>query len=138
MKVKTEKLFLLGGIVWMIAGFNVFKLGYEGYKIIDKSFGAYALSFLVFICFMNIFYRINKKHEKRIIAFVDDRRPFWNFFDKKSYMIMIVMIVPGIALRKLNLVGDVFVAIFYSGLGLALFIAGLVFINFYVKHGLRR
>ena len=138
MKVKTEKLFLLGGIVWMIAGFNVFKLGYEGYKIIDKSFGAYALSFLVFICFMNIFYSINKKHEKRIIAFVDDRRPFWNFFDKKSYMIMIVVVVLGIGIRKLNLVGDVFVAIFYSGLGLALFIAGLVFINFYVKHGLRR
>ncbi len=51
----------------------------------------------------------------------------WHFFDLKAYIIMAVMISGGIWLRLSGLVPDVFIAVFYIGLGCALMLAGLLF-----------
>lgn len=136
MKVKRESLFLIGGIVWMLAGFNVARLGFISYKLVGLKLVSILLSLVIFIIFMNIFYKLNKKHEMRILSFKENR-PFWNFFDKKSYIIMITMVAFGIGIRVLNLVTESFVAFFYTGLGCALFVAGLVFIKFFIDNILR-
>lgn len=136
MKVKRESLFLIGGIVWMLAGFNVARLGFISYKLVGLKLVSILLSLVIFIIFMKIFYKLNKKHEMRILSFKENR-PFWNFFDKKSYIIMIAMMAFGIGIRVLNLVTESFVAFFYTGLGCALFVAGLVFIKFFIDNILR-
>lgn len=133
MKVKRESLFLIGGIVWMLAGFNVARLGFISYKLVGLKLVSILLSLIIFLIFMNIFYKLNKKHEIRILSFKENR-PFWNFFDKKSYIIMITMMAFGIGIRVLNLVTLHFVAFFYTGLGCALFVAGLVFIKFFIDN----
>ena len=51
----------------------------------------------------------------------------WHFFDLKSYCIMAVMMGGGIWLRSSGLVPDVFIAVFYTGLGCALALAGVLF-----------
>ena len=45
----------------------------------------------------------------------------------KSYIIMAVMICGGIWLRASGLAPDVFIAVFYTGLGCALALAGVLF-----------
>jgi len=52
-------------------------------------------------------------------------------FGLKAYIIMAIMMGGGIGLRAAHIVPEVFIAFFYSGLGCALALAGVVFvINF--------
>ena len=69
---------------------------------------------LVFSAFGVMFLKMSKKHTKRIIGY-EDERPFWNFFDKKAYVMMACMMGGGIGLRAAGIFPDIFVAFFYSG-----------------------
>ena len=81
--VKKRTLLLIAGIVWLIAGFNVARLGIISYFTIDRSWYLYLLSMIVFLLFGRMFYKMSKKHTKRIIGYENDR-PFWHFFDLKA------------------------------------------------------
>lgn len=83
--VKKRTLLLIAGIVWLIAGFNVARLGILSYRVIDL----------------------------------------------KAYLIMTCMMSGGIGFRASGIFPDIFVAFFYSGLGCALALAGVVFTRNY-------
>ena len=83
--VKKRTLLLIAGIVWLIAGFNVARLGILSYRVIDL----------------------------------------------KAYLIMTCMMSGGIGFRAAGIFPDIFVAFFYSGLGCALALAGVVFTRNY-------
>lgn len=74
---------------------------------------------------------MSEKHTKRILSY-EDKRPFLNFFDLKSYLIMAFMMSMGIGLRASGMATDFFIAFFYTGLGFALTMAGLIFIYNYI------
>lgn len=131
LKVKKRTLLLIAGIVWLIAGFNVARLGILSFGLVEKIWYLYALSILIFIIFGTMFYKMSEKHTKRIIAY-EEKRPFWNFFDLKSYLIMVFMMTMGIGLRASGKIPDFFIAFFYTGLGLALALAGIIFIRNYI------
>lgn len=131
--VKKKVLLIIAGIVWMIAGFNVARLGVISYLTIDIKWYYFLLSVAVFGAFGTMFFNMTRKHSKRILSYIDEYKPFWNFFDIKSYIIMVVMMSGGICLRAFHLVPDVFIAFFYSGLGCALFLAGVLFIINFIK-----
>ena len=81
-----------------------------------------------------IFGRLVKKHTIRIDGYGEQKQLFIKFFDVKSFIIMAVMMTGGILLRSLHLVPAVFVAVFYTGLGAALLLAGILFgKNFVVR-----
>lgn len=89
------------------------------------------LSIVVFSVFGLMFYRMSVKHTKRIRSYPQETRPVWNFFDLKSYLIMAFMMSGGIWLRNSGLAPEVFIAVFYTGLGCALGSAGVLFwVNF--------
>ena len=67
------------------------------------------------------------RHTDRIQNYEDELQFFWHFFDKKSFLIMAFMMTFGIGLRASHFAPDVFIAVFYSGLGMALFLAGVLF-----------
>ena len=136
-KVKKQTLLLIAGIVWLFAGLNVARLGVLSYGLISPSWLTYLLSVLVFAAFGGMFVAMSSKHTARILAY-EDMRPFWNFFDTKSYLIMAFMMSAGIGLRAANLVPQVFVAFFYTGLGCALMGAGVVFVKNYLECGKNR
>ena len=127
MKVKKRVLLMLASIVWMIAGFNILRIGvisYAGYVTIWNLF----LSGLIFAAFwFLVFYKLVIKHTDRIQKYEEEMQFFWHFFDKKSFLIMAFMMTFGIGLRASHLAPDVFIAVFYSGLGMALFLAGILF-----------
>lgn len=126
-KVKKKTLLLIAGIVWLIAGINVTRLGIISYFQIDKKLYWYALSVVIFGLFGLMFYKMTQKHTKRILQYESDR-PFWNFFDAKSYLIMFCMMSFGIGIRNMGIFPQYFIAFFYTGLGAALALSGVVFI----------
>ena len=56
---------------------------------------------------------------------------FLKFFDVKSFAVMAFMMIGGIALRSSGVVPECFIAVFYTGLGASLLLAGVLFgVNF--------
>lgn len=129
--VKKRTLLLIAGIVWLMAGFNVARLGVLSYAVIEKRWYLYVLSAVVFVLFGRMFFKMSKKHTKRIIGY-EEYRPFWHFFDVKAYLMMACMMSGGIGFRAAGIFSDIFVAFFYSGLGCALALAGVLFAKNYL------
>ena len=126
--VKKHTLLAVAGCVWMIAGINVTRLGILSYlDILPFSILHILLSILVFCAFGFMFFKMSVKHARRINGYTEVFRPVWHFFDLKSYCIMAFMMGGGIWLRSSGLVPDVFIAVFYTGLGCALTLAGVLF-----------
>lgn len=95
--VKKHNLLAIAGGVWMIAGFNVARLGILSYrKILPFSAIHIVLSIIVFCAFGSMFYKMSVKHTKRIKGYEEEFRPVWHFFDLKAYCIMAVMMGGGI------------------------------------------
>ena len=127
MKVKRNTLLLLACLVWSTAGFNILRIGlivYPAYLTVLN----FLLSVLVFAVFQKfIFGKLVKKHTARINAYTEDRHFFLKFFDGKAFVIMAVMMTVGIGLRASGLAPERFIAVFYTGLGASLLLAGLLF-----------
>lgn len=134
MKVNNTVLFLLAGSVWCIAGFNVLHIGLISYQAYETPFYM-LISCFIFLCFwFFVFRKLVKKHSKRIGSYGEEKQYFYYFFDKKSFIIMVMMMSIGIAIRTLHLWSDKYIAIFYTGLGAALLLAGIAFFFSYARY----
>ncbi|MBS5150361.1 MAG: hypothetical protein KHY76_05120 [Butyricicoccus pullicaecorum] len=134
MKVKKRTLLLLAALVWGIAGFNILRIGilsYVGYAGVVN----FLLSVVVFLLFQTfVFGPLVRRHTIRILGYSQEKQLFLKFFDRKSFLIMAFMMTFGIGLRASGLAPVRFIAVFYTGLGAALFLAGLLFgKNYFVK-----
>ena len=127
MKVKKKTLLLIACAVWSVAGFNILRivlLSYSPYISVINIL----LSLSVFTVFQYfIFGRLVKKHTARIQNYEEERHFFMKFFDIKSFIIMAVMVSGGIYLRASSLAPERFIAVFYTGLGSSLLLAGILF-----------
>lgn len=127
MKVKRNTLLLLACLVWSAAGFNILRIGLMAYPAYGTVFNG-LLSVLVFAVFERfIFGKLVKKHTERVSAYSEERHFFLKFFDGKSFAVMAVMMTGGITLRASGLAPERFIAVFYTGLGAALLLAGVLF-----------
>ncbi len=131
MKVNTKTLLFLAGFVWLIAGRNVAYIGLQSYAPY-LTIQHFLLSTVVFLLFLWMFSRIVQKHTLRIQRY-QTAQPFYRFFDIPSFMMMAAMMSLGISLRAFHIVSFEFIAIFYTGLGLALSLAGLQFLTHFMK-----
>lgn len=132
MKVKKNTLLLIACFVWTAAGFNILRIGIMAYTSYLSLLNI-ILSAAVFGIFQYfIFGRLVKKHTKRISDYEEEKHFFLKFFDLKSFIIMAFMMTGGIYLRTSGLGPERFIAVFYSGLGASLFLAGILFgINYF-------
>ena len=127
MKVKRNTLLLIACLVWSVAGINILRIGLMSYPAYLGILNI-ALSLVVFGVFqMFIFSRLVRKHTARIGGYQDERQFFLKFFDIKAFIIMAVMMAGGIGLRASGIAPERFIAVFYTGLGTALLLAGLLF-----------
>lgn len=132
MKVKKTTLLLIAGFVWMAAGFNILKIGIQVYPNYINALNI-LLSLLVFTVFqVFIFGKLVKKHTARITGYEQEHQFFLKFFDVPEFIIMAVMMSGGIFLRYSGIAPEVFIAVFYTGLGAALFLAGMLFGQKYI------
>ncbi len=134
--VKNKTLLLIAGLVWLAAGINVMRIGFEEYAYNLKMINI-LYSLIIFALFwIAVFKKLVAKHTGRIINFEDDRQFIWKFFDLKSFYIMAFMIILGLGIRIFHLMPDVFIAVFYSGIGAALTIAGIKFGINYIRYNI--
>ena len=130
--VSKGTLIVTAGLVWILAGSNILRIGITTWQQeSDFSVSNIMLSivvFLIFFCF--IFKNQFSKHTIRITNKKSDNSCPFSFFDLKSWAIMLFMIGMGVVVRKYQLLPPTFIAIFYTGLSLALILTGLLFIRY--------
>ena len=131
----VSKKILLGisALVWMAAGFNVLRLGILEYRE-NVSVMLVFLTVLSFLPFAFMFQNMVRKNTKRINCFAQDKILFLRFFPVQSYLIIVFMMSFGIFLRNNDKVPKYFIAFFYTGLGAALFLAGVKFAVNYFRY----
>lgn len=134
-KVNSHTLLLIAGIVWIVAGANILRIGIDTW-LIDSQYWVFKVgeASVVFLIFYNfIFKKLYHKHSKRICEKTSSSCPF-SFFDIKGWVIMSFMISLGITVRKFQLMPESFIAVFYTGLSIALIITGLLFFRKGLKY----
>jgi MFS family permease len=129
LSIPNKYLILIAGIVWMFAGTMVVKTGAPVF--INQ--GSYIFSILLAASVFSIFYffifsKLVDKHTTRISK--DNRKNMFvmEFFDKKSYLVMLLMVFGGITIRKFGILPAFVIGFFYVGIGLALFSCGMKFV----------
>ena len=132
-RIKKQSLIAVAGIVWLLAGLNVVILGVRA-AIDLRGLAAIVLLALVggaaaiFCAFHSMFSKLVQKNAQRIADLEGERHHVVRFFDRKSYMMMAIMMSFGIGMRAAGFFPDWFIAFFYTGLGLALALAGTNYI----------
>lgn len=134
-RIHKKFLPLLAGIVWGIASTAVLSIGIpsmvENWTMPWLCILIAAVIFFLFFKF--VFYRLYKKHMKRIDAFEKDKICAFAFFDVKGYIIMACMITFGIVLRSLNVLPHVYLGVLYTGLGFAMVSAVIGFLSTFIR-----
>lgn len=138
-RVSRNTLLLCAGLFWVVAGANLLRIGIR-YWMANPDYFLFKLSemlviFFVFLGF--IFHNLFRKHSVRIIH-KPEKNPFFAFFDWKSWLIVVVMISLGISVRMFELLPGSFIAVFYTGLSLALIVTGFRFLLFWWFYRNRR
>ena len=128
-------LMLIAGLVWCAAGAMVCVIGLPlEVGLAPAHLVLLPLAGVIFLAFyFLVFSRLVRKHTTRIRARTEDRLPFWHFFNASSWIVMVVMMVGGMALRLSHVMPDWMIAFFYSGLGVALFLCGLRFVGVFAR-----
>ncbi len=128
LSVHKNTLLLIASFVWFVAGANIARIGVDAYSAGHLSLVNVALSTAVALVFWTfVFGKLVVKHTDRITGYEGDRHFFLKFFDVPAFIIMAVMMTGGITIRAFGLAPEVFIAVFYTGLGGALALAGLRF-----------
>ena len=130
-----NQLILIAGIVWCVAGAMVCMVGLPlEFRLAPSHLILVPLAASIFVAFyVFVFSRLVRKHTDRIRARTEERLPFWHFFNASSWVVMVVMMGGGMALRLSHAVPDWMIAFFYSGLGVALFLCGLRFVGVFAR-----
>lgn len=127
MKVRT--LTLIDGIIWLIAGINVVRLGVMAWLTLDATTIPVIIGCLAtLVAFATMFVRMTFKNIDRIRRIPAAERTILNCMTARSFFIMIFMITLGVTLRHWSLVLPAFIAAFYVGLGTALSAAGILYL----------
>ena len=134
--VNRQILLIIAGTVWIIAGGNILRIGIVTWMNNSHDWmfkiGEATIVFLLF--FVLIFKRLYYKHTRRIEQKKETRNCPFSFFDVKGWIIMAFMITIGILTRTLHLLPEAFIAVFYTGLSVALITTGTRFIWYWWRN----
>ncbi len=131
--IKKNQLIAVAGVVWLLAGLNVAVLGVRA-AIGMRGVAAIVLvaiaggAVAAFCGFHSMFSKLVKKNSQRIYKLEGERHNPFRFFDRRGYIMMAIMMSMGIGMRAAGFFPEWFIAFFYTGLGLALSLAGASYI----------
>ena len=133
MRMKKHNLIVVAGVVWMAAGANVAVLGARAATGMSGTALAAAVALIAgavatFLAFHMIFSRLVVKNSRRIRSLEGASHNPFRFFDRRGYIMMAIMMSMGIGMRAAGFFPEWFIAFFYTGLGLALALAGVSFL----------
>lgn len=128
--MKTKTLTLIDGLIWLVAGINVCKIGVTSWKCLDSTSVMMIVGCMVTLMLFSVmFVKMLFKNVRRIQKIDIGKRRIWDIMPIKSYVIMAFMITLGILLRHCPIIPLSFIAWFYVGLGAALSLAGIIYLS---------
>ena len=135
MAVPKNRLMFIAGLVWCLAGGMVCSIGLPLlWNLGGTQLALYPLALIIFLLFyFLIFSKLVVKHTERIRRRPEPQLPLWSFFDKASYIVMVIMMAGGMWIRLSHIVPNWMIAFFYSGLGIALFLCGVRFLSVFSR-----
>jgi hypothetical protein len=129
MTVTKRHLLLEAAIIWTFAGGMLLYRG-TVMLVLTASF-SWMKIIICLICgllfFRFVFSRISRKHVNRIINLQGARHRFYEFFNLKSYLMMLGMISMGIFLRKTSIVPLSALSLAYITMGIPLLLSSIRF-----------
>lgn len=130
--VDKKFLVLLAGMVWCGVGIRLVSFAIPWLSNFDKGVEilVYTIGFLAAIPIHHFgFLKIADKNLKRLLPFTEKKCVF-SFMTWKSYLIVLVMVSMGIALRH-SAIPKQYLSVLYIGIGLALFLSGIRYFRFF-------
>ncbi len=132
--VDKKVLVLLAGIMWCGVGIMLisFAVSWLSFYSGREEVLFFSAGFLVAMPVHHFgFLRIADKNLNRLLALTEKRCVF-AFMTWKSYLIVLVMMSMGIALRH-SAIPKRYLSVLYNGIGLALFLSGIRYLRFFYK-----
>ena len=120
--VNRRALLVTAGIVWIVAGANILRIGVVTWAS-QSHYGLFRAgeAIVVFLlCFNLVFKRL----------FYNLTQGIERFFDAKGWIVMCFMILFGILARTCRWLPETFIAVFYTGLSAALIVTGVLFLRY--------
>jgi hypothetical protein len=132
--VDKSVLVLMAGLMWF--GVGVLLISYAVSWLSSCSgkqqFFFYTAGFLAAMPIHHFgFLKIADKNLNRILLLTEKKSPF-TFMTWKSYIIVLIMVSMGIALRHSSIPKQ-YLSILYNGIGFALFLSGIRYFRFFYK-----
>jgi hypothetical protein len=133
-RVDKSILVLMAGMMW--CGVGVLLVSYAVTWLtlctVREQFILYPAGFLTAMPIHHFgFMKIADKNLNRILSITERISPF-SFMTWKSYVIVVIMVSMGIALRHSS-IPKMYLSILYNGIGLALFLSGIRYFRFFLK-----
>jgi hypothetical protein len=132
--VDKSILILLAGLMWCGVGIMLVRYAVSWLSIYTwkEQLLFYTVGFLAAMPIHHFgFLKIADKNLNRILLLTEKTNPF-SFMTLKSYIIVLIMVSMGIALRHSSLPKR-YLSILYNGIGLALFLSGIRYFRFFFK-----
>jgi hypothetical protein len=126
-------LVLLAGLMWCGVGIMLIRFAVTWLSPLGiKTSGIYyAAGFLAAMPIHHFgFLKIADKNLRRLLP-LSEKRCVFSFMTWKSYIIVLIMVSMGIALRHSS-IPKRYLSILYDGIGLALFLSGIRYLRFFV------
>jgi len=132
--VDKSILVLMAGLMWCGVGIMLVRYAVTWLSLCSakEQIIFYSLGFLAAMPIHHFgFIKIATKNINRILALREKTSPF-TFMTWKSYLIVLVMVSMGIALRHSSLPKQ-YLSILYNGIGLGLFLSGIRYFRFFFR-----
>ena len=136
--VNREHLLLMQVLCWLGPGVKIFITGLKAMQQVQQSapqrvWWLVLIVLAVVICFSLMFNNFVKRYTNRILSFPERKKSLFAFFDLRGYILIFFMMGLGISLKFIPGMPAEFFAGFYSGLGMALIIAGIRYFVSWLK-----
>ena len=128
-RIKKKYLLFVAALAWTTAGTILLYRGIiMSWSIADMLILKLTISLIFGIIFyLKMFTKISLKHINRIKNLKIPDPCLFSFFNIRSYILMIIMIFMGIALRKLSFIPITYLALFYIMMSVPLLISAIRF-----------
>lgn len=132
--VDKSILVLLAGLMWCGVGVMLIRYAVSWLSSFSdkEQLIFYSVGFLAAMPIHHFgFLRIADKNLNRVLT-LTEKKSLFSFMTWKSYLIVLIMVSMGIALRHSS-IPKRFLSILYNGIGLALFLSGIRYFRFFFK-----
>jgi hypothetical protein len=131
--VDKRILVLMAGLMWCGVGVMLMRFAFRWLEPLGFRQASlfYAAGFLAAMPIHHFgFLKIADKNLNRLLP-ITTKKCFFSFMTWRSYLIVLVMVSMGIALRH-SAIPKNYLSVLYNGIGLALFLSGIRYLRFFV------